>query len=173
MLINKINQLVGPGFNIQLRELTDDIGSWTLDDDLNPVVFIDTRMAELSFSNLSETQLIKFYADPFFGLVTHEHNEALVFKDLVRGITASLQDKYPKSKSYVSQNDWQSVGSITNPEDRLHSIVGCDVAEWDDHGLDQDCMLLCMQMIAHRIIISDDHKAYYAWVKETEKLGLG
>lgn len=171
-LKSRIERIVGPKYIIKMQTLEGDVGSWTLNDDLHPVALIDPRMAERSFEVFDDAELYKFYADPFFGLVPHEHDEALVFIDLVRGIKEPLREKYPKSKKYVIASDWKSIGMIENPEQRIRSVIGQDVAEWDAAGIDDDCMLISMQMIAHKIIISENQNAYYNWIKEGEKRGL-
>lgn len=157
-------RILATDYRLEYEEMTDDIGSWKLDENLNPVVVVDPRIVDKTFE-LNESDFYKFYFDPFFGFFSHEHNEALVTMKLIRGDISSVLFDYPKA--HIRKIDLDLLEKITNPEERILALVGHQVQDWHKAGVDSDNMCFCCQMISHEVITSHDPEEYYKWIDQT------
>lgn len=163
---DRLRKFVPDNYEIEIYPIDGDVASWKISTSRTPIVAIDPLVLERSFEILSDEQLIKFYMDPFFGIVPHEFNETLVTMDLLHGRIDKIQAQYPACKKYVVKRDWDDTKRITDPEERIASIIGQDVQEFED------CVVLATQMVAHRVIIAADPKGYYEWIDEMNALDL-
>jgi hypothetical protein len=162
-LVRRINALKSgaPKYRIAFDAEADQ-ASWYLDANLSPVVVLSPVETERAFERLSQRELLKYFFDPFYGLLSHEHSEAGVALALLSGDTTVL-NMYPKHKlgKRDKQNleDWKNL-SVSD----VRNIV-VNKRSWGRHENAAG--------LAHELIISDNPTAYYKYLDSIHnKLGV-